>query len=143
APAELGPARDVVAEPAPPRVARRELAVPRIERRRLLLEPAGPEPVDEHAEPVAFLGLLVDPLYRDVGLAPHPARSVLRDAPQPQAGVVRSVFFASSSFIVAMQSAAWAKAPPARISAATQIASISSCCVAPCCKAALVCPLMQ
>src|SRR5690606_10635385 len=55
-----------------------------------------------------------------------------------QAPLDVSVFPISSS-----ASAEWAYAPPARISAATQIASISSSWVAPWRNAALVCPLIQ
>lgn len=44
----------------------------------------------------------------------------------------------ASAFSVSSINDAWAYAPPARISAATQIASISSCGVAPARRAALV-----
>ena len=78
--------------------------------------------------------------------AGHPHSRPQREGPLTRSEVLRlpdQALFAVALLISAIARAEWAKAPPARISAATQIASINSCSVAPCRSAALVWPLMQ
>ena len=118
-------------EPAPERVAGAIPLSQRVDARLLLAQAAGPEPLDQHAPAVARRGRRVDPLERErcgAGMPrvlPGLARRDLADGELGQASV------------------ACAQAAPARISAATQTASMISSGVAPCRRAALVCPLMQ
>jgi hypothetical protein len=66
-PRELAKPIGIVPEPAAQVRAGREVLRPQVDAQGLLLDPAGPEPVDEHAVPVAPLGRLVstlDPNHR-------------------------------------------------------------------------------
>lgn len=75
-------------------------------------------------------------LIRIAGASPE--RGFAKGPATDGTSTIRHAGFAAACSISSMASAEWAKAPPARISAATQIASISSCFVAPCLRAAFV-----
>src|SRR5688500_5423693 len=113
APLELGPLGRVVREPLAQLRRGRDLLEPQVHRRPDPGHAARPEPLDEHALAVRTRGFVVSALQADRhARAPSPAR--------PGACAISS-----------RASSACAYAPPARISAATQIASMICSGVAP------------
>src|SRR5690606_28945599 len=79
----------LVVEPLPQLGRRRDVLEPQVHVRALLAHAAGPEPVDEHPEPVAVVGGLVHALgpYRHEAMTPRAPADRIRTVPVPRAGL--------------------------------------------------------
>src|SRR5690606_3792406 len=119
---ELLPSGGIMGEPFAQAGARRDIADPFVELQRVLGDAARPDPV--HEQPGAL-----------------PGTRVVMNARDPD--LLRAGHFPSPSSMRSSALTEWAKAAPARISAATQIASMISFGLAPARRAARTWPSMH